>query len=97
MPDGLTLQALNKYKKYNLNYYPLEVVSRYHDIPLQEGAKLSYLFNLRPNICKPWLLNTYVIVILSPDKNKLKTTMVAFSGWRVNISTVNITDLRRVN
>ena len=53
MPDRLTLQALNKYKKYNLNFHPLEVVSRYHDTPLQEGEKLSYLFNFRPNICKP--------------------------------------------
>ena len=61
MPDRLTLQALNKYKKYNLNFHPLEVVSRYHDTPLQEGEQLSYLFNFRPNICKPWFPNTYFI------------------------------------
>ena len=43
----LTLKALN-----NLNFDPLEVVSRYRDPQLQVGRNYSYVFNLGPNICK---------------------------------------------
>ena len=35
----------------DLNFHPLEVVSRYRE-PLQVGGNYSYLFNLRPNIYK---------------------------------------------
>ena len=34
------------------NVHPLEVVSRYRDPQLQVGENYSYLFDLRPNICK---------------------------------------------
>ena len=37
----LTLQALNKYNKYNLDFHPLEVVSRYRDPQLQVGENYS--------------------------------------------------------
>ena len=37
-------------KLNNLNFHPLEVVSRYRDPQLQVGDNYSYLFNLRPNI-----------------------------------------------
>ena len=33
--------------KYNLNFHPLEVVSRYRDPQLQVAENYSYLFNLR--------------------------------------------------
>ena len=36
----------------NLNFHPLEVVSRYRDPQLQVGENYSHLFNLRPNIRK---------------------------------------------
>ena len=48
----LTLTALNKYNKYNLNFHQLEFVSRCRDPQLQVGENYWYLFNLRPNICK---------------------------------------------
>ena len=32
----------------NLNFHPLEVVSRYRDSQLQVGGNCPYLFNLRP-------------------------------------------------
>ena len=35
-------------KLYFLNFYPLEVVSRYRDPQLQVGENYSYLFNLKP-------------------------------------------------
>ena len=35
-----------------LNFHTLEVVSRYRDPQLQVAENYSYLFNLRPNICK---------------------------------------------
>ena len=37
---------------YNLNFHPLEVVSRYRDPQLQVGENYSCLFNLRPTILK---------------------------------------------
>ena len=58
----LTPKAMNKYNKYNLNFHPLEVVSRYRDPQLQVGEEnraYSYLFNLRPNICKSWFPDTF--------------------------------------
>ena len=36
----------------NLNFQPLEVVSRYRDAQLQVAENYSYLLNLRPSICK---------------------------------------------
>ena len=37
-------------KLIDLNFHPLEVVSRYRDPPLQVDENDSYLFDLRPNI-----------------------------------------------
>ena len=39
-------------KVNNLNFHPLEVVSRYRDPQLQVGENYADLFNLTPNICK---------------------------------------------
>ena len=39
-------------KLNNLNFQPLEVVSRYRDPQLQVVEKCSGLFNFSPNICK---------------------------------------------
>ena len=39
-------------KSSYINFHPPEVVSRHRDPQLQVGEKYSYLFNLRPNICK---------------------------------------------
>ena len=36
----------------NLNFHPLEFVSRYRDPQLQAGENYSYLFNQRRNIYK---------------------------------------------
>ena len=41
-------------KIIDLNFNPLEVVSRYRDPQLQIGKNDSYLFNLRPNIYKKY-------------------------------------------
>ena len=51
MTDG---QRVNPYpaKLIDLNFQPLEVVSRYCDPQLQVGEKYLYLFNLRTNTCK---------------------------------------------
>ena len=38
-----------------------EVVYRYRDRQLQVCENYSYLFNLRPSICKCWCFNTYLI------------------------------------
>ena len=48
-------------KSTNLNFHPLEVVSRYHDQHLQVAENYSYLFHLRPNICKFSCPNTHFI------------------------------------
>ena len=46
----------------NLDFHPLEVVSRYRDPQLQEGENYAYnLLNLRPKISKTWSLNTHSI------------------------------------
>ena len=42
-----------------LNFHPLEAVSLYRDPQLQVGENYSYLFSLRPNICKAWFLNKH--------------------------------------
>ena len=42
---------------YLVFYHALEVVSRYSDKQLQTCASYSYLFILRPNICKSWKCN----------------------------------------
>ena len=43
----------------NLNFHPLEVVSRYRDLQLQVAEHYWYLFNLTPNIWKCWCLITH--------------------------------------
>ena len=60
MTDG---QRVNPYpaKLIDLNFQPLEVVSRYCDPQLQVGEKYLYLFNLKTNICKSWCLNSNFI------------------------------------
>ena len=40
------------------SHSPIEVLYRYRDSQLQLGENYSYLFNLSPNICKSWYLNT---------------------------------------
>ena len=47
----ITLSYINPLtaKLNNLNFRPLEVVSRYRDPQLQVGDNYSCLFNLRPN------------------------------------------------
>ena len=52
-------------KLNNLNFHPLEVVSRYRDPQLQVGENYSYLFILRPNICKSWFLSSHFILNIS--------------------------------
>ena len=42
----------------NLNFHPLQAVGHASETQLQVGENYSYLFNLRPNICKFWCLNT---------------------------------------
>ena len=51
----------------NLNFHPLEVVSRYRDPQFQVAENDSYLFNLKPNICKSWCLDTH----FAPNNNDL--------------------------
>ena len=41
-----------------LNFYPLEIVSRYRDPQLQVIENYSYVFNLSTNICKSCCLDT---------------------------------------
>ena len=53
-----------------LNFYPLEVVSRYRDSQLQVCKNYSYLFNLRPNICKSLCLNTHFVPNISDLRQK---------------------------
>ena len=48
-------------KLINLNFHSLEVVSRYRDPQLQAAENYSYMFNMIPNICKYWRLNTNYI------------------------------------
>ena len=45
----------------NLNFHPLEVVSRYRDPQLQVGENYSYLFSLGAHICKTWCFNTHFV------------------------------------
>ena len=45
-----------------LNCHPLE-----RDPQLQVGENYSYLFDLRPNICKSWCLNTQFV----PNKKQI--------------------------
>ena len=49
-----TWHTLNPYpaKLIYFNFQALEVVSRYRDSQPQMLEKYSYLYNLRPNICK---------------------------------------------
>ena len=44
-----------------LNFQPLEVASRYRDPKPQVVEKYSYLFSLRPNMCKYRCLNNHFI------------------------------------
>ena len=45
----------------NLNFQPLEVVSRYRDPQLQVVENYSYLFNLRPNVYKSQYLKNIIL------------------------------------
>ena len=47
--------------KNNLNFHPLEVVSRYRDPQLQVGENYSCLFNLIANISKSLGLSAHFI------------------------------------
>ena len=47
--------------KLNLNFHPLEVMSRYRDTQLQVGKNYSYLPKLRTNISKSCFLNTHCV------------------------------------
>ena len=49
------LLTLKRYIE-NVNFHPLEVVSRYRDPQLQVGENYSYKFNLRPNIRKSYFV-----------------------------------------
>ena len=49
-PELITV--IESAKLNNLNFRPLEAVSRYRDPQLQVGENYSYLFNLRPNISR---------------------------------------------
>ena len=44
-------------KLNNVLFHPLEDVSRYRDLQFQVRDSYSYLFILRPNICKYCILN----------------------------------------
>ena len=79
-------------KSDNLNFHRLEVVSRYRDPQLQVGENYSYLFKLRPNICKFWCLNRF-IPCNSDLIKRIKTTIVVISRQKVNIGG----DYRRLN
>ena len=45
----------------NLNFQPLELVSRYRDAQLQVTENYWYLFNLTSNSCKYWCLSSHFI------------------------------------
>ena len=72
------------------SFHPLEVVSRYRDPQLQMGENDTYLFYLKPNICKPRCANTHSI----PNFKQSKTVFVGISGERVN--TVPITSMNDI-
>ena len=42
-----------------LNFHPLEFVFRYRDPQIQVSENYLYLFNLKPNICNSYCLNTH--------------------------------------
>ena len=48
---GLMLTFFDKFVSY-FHFSQSEVVSRYREPQLQVGENYSYLFDLRPNICK---------------------------------------------
>ena len=45
-------------RKPDKDFHLLEVVSRYRDPQLKVGENDSYLFNLKPSICKSGFLKT---------------------------------------
>ena len=54
-PTYFTITAMvgtETYQAILFNFLPLQIVSRYRNLQLQVGGNYSYLFNLRPNICK---------------------------------------------
>ena len=53
-PQPVIRRSVNPYptKLIYLNFKALEVVSRYRDPQPQVLEKYSYLFNLRPTVCK---------------------------------------------
>ena len=83
----------------NLNYHPLEVVSRYRDPHLQVGENYSYLCNLRPNICKLRCLSTYFVSKIEPtlvhmysiskvDKRKQRPFILSYARRHIGESHV---------
>ena len=51
-PSNITLRSPLLVRSSNLNFQPLEVVSRYRDPQLQVDENYPYLFHLRTNISK---------------------------------------------
>ena len=56
---------------YYLNFHPLEIESHYHDPQLQVSKNNPYLFNLRPNINKPWTLSPRIYDVINCLSAKL--------------------------
>ena len=52
IPQAIHILTLKTVQLNNINFHPLEVVTPYRDPQLQVGEHYSYLFNLRPTICK---------------------------------------------
>ena len=73
-----------------LNYHTLDVVSRYRDPQLQVGNNCSYLFNLRPNICKYFkhrhVLNWKNKYIIVKCKGIHRSNIILFSSYSVETS-----------
>ena len=61
--DFMFYKAVSAYpaKILYLNFYPLQVVSRYRDPQLQLPKNYAYLINLRTNIYKSWCLDPHFI------------------------------------
>ena len=68
-------------KLNNLNFYPLEVVSRCRNTQLWVRGNYSYLYNFKPNIYKSCCLNiSLAITVIWSLAKILKTTVVVISG-----------------
>ena len=67
-----------------INFHLLQIVSRYRDPQFQVGANYTYVYNLRPNICKSWYMNTYFVPNNSDFTSANKTeyaTLPTLSAW----------------